>query len=197
MLATVSEMPWDRAMLTRRIAMIESPPRRKKVSSMPTVDSGMPRALDHRAARAFSASVSGARLVTLDREYCSIWSVEVFLRKVRSVLRSSLPDVVLGSSRTGTKMEGTMCEGKTLRSSSWRLRSSICSSSESCRRLFLSATSSGSAAMKKATRAFLLVSSITSVAMSFQSGRFCLIGKLDLAHLHALAVELGLSILAA
>ena len=100
------------AIATRRIEEIESPPRRTKLSSIPTAEDGRLSTEQTALWIFFSASVVGFFLFAmLVSRYIAIVSRLRFCIKLRRRLRSSLPAEVQGNFVTGMKMAGIMYEG--------------------------------------------------------------------------------------
>ena len=107
--ATDSCTPCLRASPTSFIAAIESPPRRKKLSSSPMLSGAMPSTRAHSWCIVRSASVDGARLApSLAVRSSASCCAENEAPISRSRFLSVLPDTVIGSCATAKYTAGTM-----------------------------------------------------------------------------------------
>ncbi|KAI9903493.1 hypothetical protein N3K66_000022 [Trichothecium roseum] len=91
------------------MAAIESPPKRKKLSSTPIWSTSMFNASDHRVTRSFSASVRGFVFspAAANRSAFSCW-VDSDGPICLSFMRSVFLDAVNGSAAIGTRRDGIM-----------------------------------------------------------------------------------------
>lgn len=108
MVLTVKEIPIARAAATSCIALIESPPRRKKLSFTPMDEAGRSKIRAQSSWSLFSILLDGSFLTPSDNENAIIWSPESPDAISFNFCLSVLPAIVLGMSLRGIYLLGTM-----------------------------------------------------------------------------------------